>query len=129
MNKRLESIKTEKPFMLWDIAVAVLLIAALVLTLVFLLSPKKGGTVKIYVDNELYGEYVLSENRTVEISGEGYKNVVEISGGKVKMREASCGNQLCVHHSEISSAGEEIVCLPNRVVVVIDGEDGLDAST
>lgn len=53
-----------------------------------------------------------------------YYNVVEISGGSVRVSEASCKNQVCVHHSSISRPGESIVCLPNRLVVRIDAGGG-----
>ena len=48
-------------------------------------------------------------------------NVVVIKDGKVSVTEASCKNQVCVKHSEISLSGESIVCLPNRLIVRIEG--------
>lgn len=48
-------------------------------------------------------------------------NTVEIKGGSVSVTEASCKNQVCVRHGSISSPGESIVCLPNRLVVSIEG--------
>ena len=35
------------------------------------------------------------------------------------MLEANCPDEICVHHKPISKNGETIVCLPNKVVVVI----------
>lgn len=48
-------------------------------------------------------------------------NIVEISGGSVSVTKASCKNQVCVRHGKISHTGESIVCLPNRLVVTIEG--------
>ncbi len=48
-------------------------------------------------------------------------NTVRIKDGKVSVTEASCKNQVCVKHAAISAAGESIVCLPNRLVVSIEG--------
>lgn len=54
-----------------------------------------------------------------------YYNVVDIRGGSVTVSEASCANQVCVRHGSISKPGESIVCLPNRLVVSIEGgEEG-----
>ena len=50
-------------------------------------------------------------------------NIVEISGGSVSVTKASCKNQVCVRHGKISHTGESIVCLPNRLVVTIEGGD------
>ena len=78
----------------------------------------------------MYATYSLSEDRTVEVPAYGNKgsNTVCIADGKVSVTEASCKNQVCVHHGEISRSGESIVCLPNRLVVRIDaggsGEGG-----
>ena len=48
-------------------------------------------------------------------------NTVEIKSGSVSVTDASCRNQVCVRHGAISRPGESIVCLPNRLVVTIEG--------
>ena len=93
------------------------------------LGKTKGNEVEIKVDNHIYGTYSLNVNRTVVVKGNNSKNIVKIEDGSVKMSSASCKNQICVHHSPISLAGENIICLPNRVIVRIKGSsnDGVDA--
>ena len=101
----------------------------------------RGSKVIIESGGDLYARYPLAEDRTVvvpapkQISADApaanaddpasaqydYYNVVEISGGTVSVTEASCKNQVCVKHREISRTGESIVCLPNRLVVRIEG--------
>lgn len=58
-----------------------------------------------------------------------YFNIVEIKGGEVSVTGASCKNQVCVRRGSISKTGESIVCLPNRLVVTIEGGDGYDSVT
>ena len=53
-----------------------------------------------------------------------YYNIVKISGGSVSVTAASCKNQVCVKHGQISRSGESIVCLPNRLVVRIESGKG-----
>ena len=67
----------------------------------------------------------LSENQTIPIkdSKGNVTNVLEIKDGKAKMVEADCPDKLCMHQKSISSENENIVCLPNRVVVTVTGED------
>ncbi|MBR0374545.1 MAG: NusG domain II-containing protein [Mogibacterium sp.] len=91
-----------------------------------------GGTVVIKVDGELYGTYPLSEDRTVTVTvgdpSAGDYNIVEIKDGAVRVTEASCKNQVCVHHAAITRSGESIICLPNRMIVTIEGRgDDIDA--
>lgn len=87
-----------------------------------------GGTVVITVDGEEYGRFSLEETQTIEIqnpSGE-VTNVLQIENGAAKMIEATCPDKLCIHQREIKSTAGTIVCLPNRVVVSIEGRSGSD---
>lgn len=78
----------------------------------------------ITVDGETYGTYSLREDTQIRING---TNVCEIADGTVRMTEADCPDQLCVHQKEISSSGGTIVCLPNRVVLSVAGGGETDA--
>jgi len=81
-------------------------------------------------DGELLGTYELSLDQTLEIrdSDGNVTNILTISGGQASMTEADCPDQLCVHQKAISTENENIVCLPNRVVVTVtaSGSEGLD---
>ena len=73
----------------------------------------------------LSGPYTyVFEDRTIEIDNEGHTNVIVIEDGTVRMESSSCKNQICVDHGRISLIGDSIVCLPNRVVVEIEGKGG-----
>ena len=97
---------------------------------------KSGGSV--------FASYPLSEDRTLVVPAPkqysvdapapnpddeashqyDYYNEVVIKGGQVSVSEASCKNQVCVRRGPISKPGESIVCLPNRLVVSIESEEG-----
>lgn len=47
-------------------------------------------------------------------------NVVRVEEGAVLVAEADCPNQDCVCQGSISSAGQQIVCLPNKLVVSVE---------
>lgn len=83
-----------------------------------------GDTVLIKSDNELYGKYSLYEDARIVVKNGKKSNTVVIEDGKVRVEEANCHNQLCVNHAEISEAGESIICLPNKVLVSIEGKGG-----
>ena len=42
------------------------------------------------------------------------------------MEEADCPDRLCMRRGAIRYAGDSIICLPNKVVVEISGEDALN---
>ena len=106
------------------ILLIVLVLVGLASTAYVAMSRSGGDTVIIEQRGELYGKYSLFEDRTITIEGAKTKNVVSISGGEVTMSESTCKNQVCVRHGAISAAGESIICLPNRVVVRIEGKGG-----
>ncbi len=67
----------------------------------------------------------LSEEEWVNIqhSSEDY-NVLLCQNGEVSMIESSCPDQICVHHSAICATGENIICLPHKIVIeIINNEE------
>ena len=70
----------------------------------------------------------LSENNFVVIGDEENYNVLVISGGEAYIEEASCPDNICVKSGKVSLEGQTIVCLPNKVVISIEGgkSSGLD---
>lgn len=127
---KIRDFKTEKPFYVRDF-VAVAMVLAVLIASIVMLTAKKGGTVEVYVDGKLTYSYSLDENRTFEVDCDNGKNVVEIKDGKVSVIDADCCNRACVKSKAVSKKGEQIVCLPHKLIVVIkDGSEGeLDART
>ncbi len=117
----------KKDFMLF---LMICIIAAAAFAAFRLLIPQENEELVIIVNGDIYGTYSLEEDCKIEING---TNVCEIKNGAVSMTEADCPDQLCVHQREIASAGDTIVCLPNRVVLQISGNsesegNGIDAT-
>ncbi len=63
--------------------------------------------------------FPLGTDRTVSVKGAVGKEVIEIRGRRVRVTEAPCPNQLCVKEGWVSKG--VIVCVPNRVVVLVGG--------
>ena len=90
----------------------------------FILYESDAANVEIYEGGTLVGEYPLNVDRTVTLS----HNTVKIENGSVYMSEADCKNRICVNTGAISSPLYPIVCLPNRVMVLVSGgPSGSDA--
>lgn len=81
-------------------------------------SGSAGAYVQVLVDGEqrlLLRADQLGEH---EIHGEsGARNVIEITGGGVRMADANCPDRWCVRKGTVSGGPDSIVCLPHRVVV------------
>lgn len=54
-------------------------------------------------------------------SGNGYTLTVEFGPEGVRVREADCPIQDCVHTGTITRSGQSIVCLPGRIIVQLEG--------
>lgn len=95
-------------------------------------NTKDTANVVVTIDGEVYGTYPLSEDRTERIElPDGSYNILIISDGYADVSEASCPDQICVKHNHIRYSKESIVCLPNKVVVTVEGgkENEIDGST
>lgn len=109
------------------ITIAALVLISVLVGLGFYLLRDVGDTVTVTVDGERYGEYPLSDDRSVEIISERGRNVLIIKNGEAFVEDASCPDGICVSHKPISRDGESIVCLPNKVVVTVSCDGGSDA--
>ena len=92
------------------------------------LTTNTGGDKAIVtVDGELYGTYSLSEDQTIEVvQDDDHTNYITIKDGMVSMAYSTCKNQVCVDAGAISETKDSIVCLPNKVMIEIQGS-GSDA--
>jgi len=84
-----------------------------------LLFRGEGDSVIVTVDGELWAEFPLREDRTVEIKTDRGVNLLVIRDGKAEIESASCPDGICSAHRAISRDGESIICLPNKVVVTV----------
>jgi hypothetical protein len=101
-----------------------LLLAALGLGGILLFSGGGASMAEVYMDGVLEQRIDLrtvTEPYTLEL-GDG--NRLEVRRGAVRMVWADCPDQICVHQSWSSSPAKPIVCLPNRVTVLLVGGDG-----
>lgn len=84
------------------------------------LTKREGGIVVVQKDASFYGEYPLFQDGVYRLDWEdGSYNVLTVQNGRAFISEASCPDRLCVHERAIARTQERIVCLPNRVEILI----------
>ncbi len=89
-----------------------------------LLSSRGGATAaEVYMDGELAERIDLRFVTAPYTLDLGDGNRLEVERGRVRMVWADCPDQICVHQSWSSSPARPIVCLPNRVTVLLVGKD------
>jgi hypothetical protein len=89
----------------------------------------QGGWVVIEVDRERVGRYSLYKDRITQVEGTLGKTKIEIRDGKARILKSPCKLKVCIKSGYIQYADRISVCLPNKVVVRVEGnaERGLDA--
>lgn len=87
-----------------------------------------GAFVVIEYDGEVWGRYSLYEDQVVDIDTDLGHNRAVIEKGRVYMAEADCPDHYCMgqHRDEggINSSHDAIVCLPNKIVLLVEGGVG-----
>lgn len=117
-----ESKKKKKIFLWTDLLLAVLLFGLSFLFYLPFRSVSDGETVTI-LENDRSETYPLKTDRIVETE---YSGAVIIRNGKVHLEHATCPDKICEAFGEISKSGESIICVPNKLVVKINGKSEVD---
>ena len=112
---------------LWDGVVA-LAVVALAVLLVFLLRPAEGSnlTAVITLDGETVAQYrldQLSQPVTLTVDEGTYPLTIRAEQGRICIEHIDCPSQDCVRTGWISRPGQQIICLPNRLVISLSGTE------
>lgn len=97
----------------------------------FTKSNNPNSTIVIQVDNKVIKKIplnTLNESKIYEFSFNNNIGYVEAKNGKVRMLEMNreiCPNAICSDTGWIDTNYQSIVCLPNKIIVTIEG--GKDA--
>lgn len=84
----------------------------------------QGAVVEIKIAQNLYGTYDLSKNQEIRIYDKKGKFLLNclIKNQKIKVLSSDCPDKICIAEGSIELIGQNIVCLPNQVVIKIIGD-------
>ena len=103
---------------IWGLVLIALLLAAC--CSVLLLPKEEGPLAQVSVDGVLVASLALDTDGELPLSD---GSVVAIRDGAVSLQSATCPDRLCQGMGPISRGGESILCLPNRISIVIVAEE------
>lgn len=113
---------TKKQRILLDGALILLmLLLALASYFAFSASREEGACAVVLIGGEEAGRYPLTKNGTFPLNGG--TNTLVIEDGYAYLSEATCPDKICVQMGRIHLNGQLIVCLPNEVIVTVEGGD------
>lgn len=115
----------------WADLIVVFLLLAAVVALILVLRPEKGGelTAIIKVDGVEVARQNLEELEEpvfFDVEGVEYPITVEFAPGKVRIYKTACPSRDCYATGWVDWAGGQIVCLPNRIAIALQGEKTSD---
>lgn len=115
--------KTDRMIFWGTLVLALLLLVCA--NLLFL--PCGEETIVIEQNGKVYASYQKSElhqAKKIEIQTEQGYHLLEISSRGARVLETDCKDKLCV--GEIQKAGDLLICLPQRLVIKIQGNKEVD---
>ncbi|MBQ2072530.1 MAG: NusG domain II-containing protein [Oscillospiraceae bacterium] len=124
--------KERKKYIRDLILVGALLIAALLVLLVIRnRQERETGTDAVVTVRTADGDEVYPLNKDGVFSLNGGTNTLVIENGEAWVSEANCPDKVCMGMGKISKNGEFIACLPNQVIIVVEGgeESPVDGRT
>lgn len=65
----------------------------------------------------------LSLDRDGVFRIDGIDAEFEVKNGKIRLTNASCPDKICEKTGYIGSAGQNIICVPNKITVSVAGSD------
>lgn len=105
----------------WILIAIVLVVALSAVFMHHTLQQTGNGQVIIKINGAIEGTYDLNDDKEILINDGS--NVLIINNGKADMIEADCPDKLCVNQKAVSKNNENIICLPNKVIVEVDSSE------
>jgi hypothetical protein len=92
---------------------------------------KAGSAALLYIDGSLVYKIDLNIDKEYELDVVNGTAKIKVTGGKLYMKESPCPRKICVSDSPVFKEGDSLICVPNKIVVKIQGkgEGKLDAFT
>lgn len=82
-----------------------------------------GNTVEVLVDGDVVESFPLDVDDNYEIKIGNYFNQIIVKDKCVYIKTANCKDLLCVKQGKITEGGQNIICLPHKLVVRIVNEN------
>ncbi|MCI9031353.1 MAG: NusG domain II-containing protein [Clostridia bacterium] len=116
-EERLEAAIKSKPFNRLDIAFFACAIVVIAVIAVMVFAGKDGASVTVTTKRGA-STYPLSVDAEIDVEG---KLTLVIEDGKAYVKDANCPDKVCEHTGRISRSGQMIACLPEGIVITVDG--------
>lgn len=73
---------------------------------------------------ELQKYFSPDDDATIYVQGPLGVTTIRVEKGEVWIEDSPCREKICIKMGKIKRPGEQLICVPNRVVVELEGERG-----
>lgn len=77
----------------------------------------------VFVANRLIARWSLANAGNYTVAGQLGEVQLRIINNSIRVVHSQCPERICIRQGAISRRGELIVCVPNRMVVTIEGHE------
>ncbi|KIH77795.1 hypothetical protein SAMN05660860_01301 [Geoalkalibacter ferrihydriticus] len=112
-----------------DRIITVLLLVAVGASFGLLGQRPAGAWVQVERDGRLLFSAPLSEARRVSLPGPLGDTLLEIADGQARILDSPCPHKVCIGMGGVFRRGALIACVPNRLIVHIEGNGEEGTST
>ncbi len=105
------------------ILILILLVIILILILFINLNQQPADIAYVYYESTLIKEIDLKINNTYEVEGFNGKVVLEVLNNQIRVTEETSNYNICSNQGFISKSNQQIVCLPNKILIEIGGNE------
>lgn len=107
-----------------DFILITLLILTGIISSYYLHSNKhKNKKVIIELFGKIYGIYDLNKDAIISLKGPYSDMKINIENGYVFVSESECPQKLCIKMGKKNRENDVIVCIPNHLIIRIEGEE------
>ena len=118
----------KKSIIILSVIIALIFIFGTVSWILLTSAPTDNAIAFIYSDGELIRTAELSASTSFTVKNDGGYNKIEVKNGAISVTEASCPDGVCIATGEISHGAVPIICLPNRLEIIVkSAETSIDA--
>lgn len=105
-----------------DYIVIIITSIAVLILFITLWSTSPAKTLRVRLNDHVYGEYHLKQNKILKINGKLGHSIIHINQGKVRFKHAPCNHQYCVRQGWLNKANQIAVCIPNQMSIELVGD-------
>ena len=79
----------------------------------------------IWVANQAPKRFYLENDQRISVEGDLGESLIELKDGQIRFLTSPCQSQYCIHAGWLTSNGEVVACLPNRVTIQLRDNENL----